>query len=61
MGKTNVVAFAALSSQNPGVITIANAIFGSDPHINAVVLTRAFQVDKKVIDYIQGEFSYNLG
>ncbi|KAH7543380.1 hypothetical protein FEM48_Zijuj02G0178000 [Ziziphus jujuba var. spinosa] len=32
-GDYNAVAFAALSSQNAGVITIANAVFGSDPLI----------------------------
>ncbi|GFY87458.1 RmlC-like cupins superfamily protein [Actinidia rufa] len=56
MGKTNAVALAALSSQNPGVITIANAVFGSDPKISADVLTKAFQVDKKVVDYLQAQF-----
>ncbi|KAL2521151.1 Germin-like protein subfamily 1 member 14 [Forsythia ovata] len=30
VGKTNAVVFAGLSSQNTGVITIANAVFGSD-------------------------------
>ncbi|GFY87456.1 germin-like protein 6 [Actinidia rufa] len=54
--KTNAVALAALSSQNPGVITIANAVFGSDPKISADVLTKAFQVDKKVVDYLQAQF-----
>ncbi|KAM7523199.1 hypothetical protein LguiA_013101 [Lonicera macranthoides] len=53
VGKTNAVAIAALSSQNPGVITIANAVFGSNPPISHDVLTKAFQVDKKVIDYLQ--------
>ncbi|KAL9381936.1 hypothetical protein Peur_024971 [Populus x canadensis] len=38
VGKTNAVAFASLNSQNPGVITIANAVFGSDPPINPDVL-----------------------
>ncbi|KAL7101875.1 hypothetical protein ACP275_08G082300 [Erythranthe tilingii] len=56
VGKTNAVAFAALSSQNPGVITIANAVFGSDPPINPGVLTKAFQVEKNVIDYLQAQF-----
>ncbi|KAL2520889.1 Germin-like protein subfamily 1 member 7 [Forsythia ovata] len=31
VGKTNAVAFAGLSSQNPGVITIANAVFWIRP------------------------------
>ncbi|XXG65945.1 hypothetical protein AAC387_Pa05g3524 [Persea americana] len=48
IGHENAVAIAALSSQNPGVITIANAVFGSKPPISDNILARAFQVDKKV-------------
>jgi quercetin dioxygenase-like cupin family protein len=59
-GKSNTIAFAALSSQNPGVITIANAVFGSDPPINPDILTKAFQVDKDVINYLQGQFWWNI-
>ncbi|KAL8477322.1 hypothetical protein ACS0TY_029573 [Phlomoides rotata] len=59
IGKTDAVAFAGLSSQNPGVITIANAVFGSDPPINPDVLTRAFQVEKKVVDKLQAQFWYD--
>jgi quercetin dioxygenase-like cupin family protein len=55
-GKTNAVAFAGLSSQNAGVITIANAVFGSDPPINPDVLAKAFQLDKNVIKYLQKQF-----
>ena len=53
MGHTPAVAFAALSSQNAGVITIAKSVFGSTPPINPDVLARAFQVDKNVINYLQ--------
>ncbi|WRX25373.1 Cupin 1 - like 10 [Theobroma cacao] len=56
VGKTNAVAFAGLSSQNPGVITIANAVFGSNPPINPDVLTRAFQLDNNVVKYLQSRF-----
>ncbi|KAJ6763167.1 GERMIN-LIKE PROTEIN [Salix purpurea] len=56
VGKTNAVAFASLSSQNPGVITIANAVFGADPPIKPDVLAKAFQVDKKIVDYLQKQF-----
>ncbi|OWM67348.1 germin-like protein subfamily 1 member 14 [Punica granatum] len=56
VGNTNAVAFAGLSSQNPGVITIANSLFGSNPPINYNVLTKAFQVDKKVVDKLQAQF-----
>ncbi|OVA08896.1 Germin [Macleaya cordata] len=56
VGKTNAVAIAALSSQNPGVITIANALFGSTPPINDDVLSKAFQIDNKMVDYLQSRF-----
>ncbi|XP_077242830.1 putative germin-like protein 2-1 [Tasmannia lanceolata] len=55
-GYGNAVAIAALSSQNPGVITIANAVFGSNPPISDDILAKAFQVDKKVVDYLQSVF-----
>ncbi|XP_015582589.1 germin-like protein subfamily 1 member 13 [Ricinus communis] len=58
-GSTNAVAFAGLSSQNPGAITIANAVFGSNPPINPDVLTKAFQVDKSVVNYLQKQFWMN--
>nr|GEU73387.1 hypothetical protein [Tanacetum cinerariifolium] len=54
------VAIAALSSQNPGVITIADAVFGSNPDISDDILARAFQVDKKEslthLENVQVEF-----
>ncbi|QCE07487.1 germin-like protein subfamily 1 member 13 isoform X2 [Vigna unguiculata] len=59
VGYGNAVAIAALSSQNPGVITIANAVFGSKPPISDDVLAKAFQVDVKIIDYLQKQFWYN--
>ncbi|KAM1398464.1 hypothetical protein ACFX2I_015915 [Malus domestica] len=59
VGKTNALAIAGLSSQNPGVITIANAVFGSNPPINPDVLAKAFQVDDNVVDYLQKQFWYN--
>ncbi|KAF4347711.1 hypothetical protein CsatB_029048 [Cannabis sativa] len=58
-GHTPAVAFAALSSQNAGVITIANAVFGSDPPINPDVLAKAFQVDKNIINHLQKQFWYD--
>uniref|UniRef100_A0A0D9X558 Cupin type-1 domain-containing protein n=1 Tax=Leersia perrieri TaxID=77586 RepID=A0A0D9X558_9ORYZ len=53
------VAIAALSSQNPGVITIANAVFGSTPPISDDVLAKAFQVEKGTIDWLQAQFWEN--
>jgi quercetin dioxygenase-like cupin family protein len=55
-GTNSAVAHAALSSQNPGVITVANTVFGSKPSISDDILARAFQVDKQNIDRIQAQF-----
>ncbi|XP_004301229.1 PREDICTED: germin-like protein subfamily 1 member 7-like [Fragaria vesca subsp. vesca] len=59
IGKVNAVAIAGLSSQNPGVITIANAVFGSKPPIKLDVLTKAFQVESNVVEYLQNQFWYD--
>ncbi|CAK7341275.1 unnamed protein product [Dovyalis caffra] len=56
IGKTNAVAYGFFSSQNPGLIIIANTVFGSKPLININVLTKGFQLDKKVVDYLQKQF-----
>ena len=56
IGHINAVAIAGLNSQNPGVITIANAVFGSNPPINPDFLARAFQLDKKVVEFLQARF-----
>ncbi|XP_062083238.1 germin-like protein subfamily 1 member 17 [Humulus lupulus] len=56
IGKTPAVAFASLSSQNPGVITIANAVFGATPPINPYLLARAFRLDKNVVLNLQKQF-----
>ncbi|CAL1407072.1 unnamed protein product [Linum trigynum] len=55
-GHRNAVAIAALSSQNPGVITVANAVFGSKPDIPTDVLAKAFQVDRSVVQKLQAKF-----
>ncbi|KAL0291975.1 UNVERIFIED_CONTAM: putative germin-like protein 2-1 [Sesamum radiatum] len=56
VGTGNAVAIAALSSQNPGVITIANAVFGSKPDVSSDILAKAFQVDKEFVDQLQTKF-----
>ncbi|PIM98317.1 hypothetical protein CDL12_29209 [Handroanthus impetiginosus] len=56
VGENNAVTIAFLSSQNPGVIAIANTLFGSDPPINNDVLAKAFQVDKSIIKKLQAQF-----
>ncbi|KAM7505790.1 hypothetical protein LguiB_004694 [Lonicera macranthoides] len=59
VGKTKAVALASLSSQNPGVITIANAVFGSNPLIKSKILEIAFQVDKKLVEKLQSQFWFD--
>ncbi|KAI5442322.1 Germin-like protein sub 1 member 13 [Lathyrus oleraceus] len=59
VGYGNAVAIGGLSSQNPGVITIANAVFGSNPEISSEVLTKAFQVDNKIVDNLQKQFWFD--
>ncbi|KAF5814262.1 putative germin, rmlC-like cupin domain superfamily, rmlC-like jelly roll [Helianthus annuus] len=56
VGNGYAVAIAALSSQNPGAITIANAVFGANPPIPGDILAKAFQVDKSVVEQLQSKF-----
>ncbi|KAH9728236.1 Germin-like protein subfamily 1 member 17 [Citrus sinensis] len=56
IGKTNAVAIAALSSQFPGVITIANTVFGANPPINPDFLAKAFQLDVNVVKELEAKF-----
>ncbi|KAD6454049.1 hypothetical protein E3N88_08755 [Mikania micrantha] len=56
LGNGYALALGALSSQNPGVITIANDVFGSNPDIAADILAKAFQTDINVVYQIQSKF-----
>ncbi|PHT71548.1 putative germin-like protein 2-3 [Capsicum annuum] len=56
VGYGNAIAIAALSSQNPGVINIDNAVFGSEPAIETDILSKDFQVDESVSSLIQSKF-----
>ncbi|GMI65124.1 germin-like protein 9 [Hibiscus trionum] len=56
VGKCNAVAIAAMSSQNPGVIALANAVFGSNPSINPDVLSKAFKLDRNMAKNLQSNF-----
>ncbi|CAL5390447.1 unnamed protein product [Camellia sinensis] len=54
VGYGSAIAIAGSSSQNPGVITVANAVFRSKPMIFGDVLAKTFQVNMTVVDAIQG-------
>ncbi|KAA8538658.1 hypothetical protein F0562_028266 [Nyssa sinensis] len=56
VANTTGVTFSGLGSQNPGLIVIANNVFGSTPPISPDVLTKAFKLDKNVIEFLQKEF-----
>ncbi|KAJ3693536.1 hypothetical protein LUZ60_009016 [Juncus effusus] len=56
IGPVPAVVLSGFSSQNPGVVTIADAIFGSNPSISDDVLAKAFQLDKKTVDWLQAQF-----
>lgn len=56
VGYGNGVAVASLSSQNPGVISIGNAVFGSKPDISNDILAHAFQTGKNVTNRIKNRF-----
>ncbi|KAG8373688.1 hypothetical protein BUALT_Bualt11G0050600 [Buddleja alternifolia] len=53
VGESNAVAFAIFSSQNPGIITLANFLFGSWPPIDTGVLARGFQLDNNIVNDLQ--------
>ncbi|OWM66820.1 hypothetical protein CDL15_Pgr002615 [Punica granatum] len=59
IGKTPAIAFAIFDSQNPGLVTVGNAVFGANPPIDPQVLIKALQLDKKTIDYLQSRSWYN--
>lgn len=53
VGTESATSVSALSSENPGVVLVANSVFGSTPSITNDLLARAFQTDKAVIDHLQ--------
>ncbi|XP_050223279.1 germin-like protein subfamily 1 member 14 [Mercurialis annua] len=55
IGKTHAVAIAGFNSQNPGVVTEANTIFGSVPPIRPEVLARSFQLKEETVTFLQNQ------
>jgi quercetin dioxygenase-like cupin family protein len=55
VGDSPAVAIAGLSSQNPGLIVIADALFGSNPPIPDDVLEKALQVDKEIVEALKAQ------
>ncbi|GAU42704.1 hypothetical protein TSUD_43140 [Trifolium subterraneum] len=59
VGHGGAVAIAAFGSQFPGITTIGNTVFGSNPSISLEVLTKAFHVDEDIIKYLQKQPWFN--
>lgn len=57
LDNTRAVAFSALSSQLPGVIRVADSLFGSTPPILNNLLSRSFRLRSDVVEQIQESFS----
>ncbi|XP_042018978.1 germin-like protein subfamily 1 member 18 [Salvia splendens] len=53
IGQDNAVAFVSFNSQNPGVVTPSRLLFGSEPPVYARVLADTFQIDEKMVEYLQ--------
>uniref|UniRef100_A0A1J3F6A6 Germin-like protein n=2 Tax=Noccaea caerulescens TaxID=107243 RepID=A0A1J3F6A6_NOCCA len=56
VGGGPAITFSAVNSQNPGFITVANTVFGSNPPINATILAKAFQLNITTILDLQAKF-----
>ncbi|EYU39286.1 hypothetical protein ABFS82_14G159600 [Erythranthe guttata] len=52
----NTVAFGVVNSQNAGISVVSNAIFGAKPAISSDYLSKAFQLDKKIVEELQSKF-----
>ncbi|KAL3637322.1 hypothetical protein CASFOL_019621 [Castilleja foliolosa] len=56
VGLTNTVVLAVFNSQNIGIVTATQGIFGAKPSINAEYLSKAYLVDEKTIERLQRAF-----
>ncbi|XP_021759651.1 putative germin-like protein 2-1 [Chenopodium quinoa] len=54
---TTAFAIAAFGSQNPGRVNVASGVFGTTPKILDDVLTKAYQVNRTVIEQLRSQFS----
>ncbi|OEL34928.1 putative germin-like protein 2-1 [Dichanthelium oligosanthes] len=56
-GARPAVGIAGLSSQNPGLIRVADSLFGASPAINDEVLAKAFRIDAATVQRIKAQFA----
>lgn len=53
VGKSHAVAIVSFNSQNPGVLTVARALFGSEPPVDPEVVGKSFQFDDDFAEHLQ--------
>ncbi|CAA2958349.1 germin subfamily T member 2 [Olea europaea subsp. europaea] len=56
VGEEKALTFTAFNSHLPGAVVVPRNLFASKPSVPDGVLTKAFQVDKRVIDEIKSKF-----
>lgn len=57
VGEGKALAYTAFNSHLPGSVVASVALFGSKPSVPDEVLTKAFQVEKDVVDEIKSKFT----
>ncbi|XP_039787752.1 putative germin-like protein 2-1 [Panicum virgatum] len=56
-GERPAVWIAGLSSQNPGVVRVADSLFGATPAVTDDVLAKAFGIDAATVQRIKAQFA----
>ncbi|CAN1131540.1 Putative germin-like protein 2-1 [Linum perenne] len=56
VGRGRAMAVSGLSNQNPGIVRMAESVFGSNPRVPTDVLAKAFRANKIVMEQIQSKF-----
>ena len=56
-GASPAVGIAGLSSQNPGLIRVADSLFGATPAVSDEVLAKAFRIDAATVQRIKAQFA----
>jgi quercetin dioxygenase-like cupin family protein len=58
-GDRPAVGIAGLGSQNPGLVRVADSLFGANPAVDDGVLAKAFRIDAATVQRIKARFAAN--
>ncbi|CAN6243171.1 unnamed protein product [Urochloa humidicola] len=56
-GASPAVGIAGLGSQNPGLVRVADSVFGASPAVDDDVLAKAFKIDADTVQWIKAKFA----